>query len=61
MQLQSDLKTWEDRIGQLEDLFAQRQTQQEDVLIDIEGQLERLITEYETDRSSTTTLNTSLP
>lgn len=61
MQLQSDLKAWEDRIGQLEDLFAQRQTQQEDVLIDIEGQLEQLITEYESERSNTTTLNTSVP
>lgn len=61
MQLQSDLKAWEDRIGQLEDLFAQRQTQQEDVLIDLGGKLDDMISEYEADRSNTTTLNTSVP
>lgn len=61
MQLQSDLKIWEDRIGQLEDVFAKRQTQQEDVLVDIESQLDQLITEYETDLSNTTTLQTSAP
>ena len=61
VQLKSDLQTWEERLLQLETLFETRQSRQEDVLVDIETQLEDLIAEYESDQSSTTTIQTSIP